>query len=136
MVSDKLTIKPSLFKGLGILFTNISFWIILFYFAVPSLPSWAAKNWLPTLFAQNLNIPMATAGPLSTITIAASSFLGVILGGILSDKWVQKNLKGRIYTSAIGLALIHSIAFIIRLWSLTLSCCRSGHLLRFRLWNV
>ena len=105
MVSDKLIIKPSLFKGLGILFTNISFWIILFYFAVPSLPGWAAKNWLPTLFAQNLDIPMATAGPLSTITIAASSFLGVILGGILSDKWVQKNLKGRIYTSAIGLAL-------------------------------
>jgi len=105
MVSDKLTIKTSLFKGLGLLFTNVSFWIILFYFAVPSLPGWAAKNWLPTLFAQNLNIPMATAGPLSTITIAASSFLGVILGGILSDKWVQKNLKGRIYTSAIGLAL-------------------------------
>ncbi|WP_214226557.1 MFS transporter [Pedobacter sp. B4-66] len=101
----KLTVKPSLFKGLALLFTNISFWIILFYFAVPSLPGWAAKNWLPTLFAQNLNIPMATAGPLSTITIAASSFLGVIFGGILSDKWVQKNIKGRIYTSAIGLAL-------------------------------
>jgi MFS family permease len=107
MTSDtiKLTVKPSLFKGLALLFTNISFWIILFYFAVPSLPGWAAKNWLPTLFAQNLNIPMATAGPLSTITIAASSFLGVIFGGILSDKWVQKNIKGRIYTSAIGLAL-------------------------------
>jgi MFS family permease len=107
MVSDKILIsaKPSLFKGLWLLLTNISFWIILFYFAVPSLPGWAAKNWLPTLFAQNLNIPMATAGPLSTITIAASSFLGVIFGGILSDKWVQKNIKGRIYTSAIGLAL-------------------------------
>jgi len=107
MASDtiKLTVKPTLFKGLALLFTNISFWIILFYFAVPSLPGWAAKNWLPTLFAQNLNIPMATAGPLSTITIAASSFLGVIFGGILSDKWVQKNIKGRIYTSAIGLAL-------------------------------
>nr|WP_294876504.1 MFS transporter [uncultured Pedobacter sp.] len=105
--SDKIIInaKPSLFKGLWLLLTNISFWIILFYFAVPSLPGWAAKNWLPTLFAQNLNIPMATAGPLSTITIAASSFLGVIFGGILSDKWVQKNIKGRIYTSAIGLAL-------------------------------
>lgn len=98
-------IKSSLFKGLGLLFTNISFWIILFYFAIPSLPGWATKNWLPTLFAENLGIDMATAGPLSTITIAVSSFLGVIFGGILSDKWVQKNLKGRIYTSAIGLAL-------------------------------
>jgi ACS family D-galactonate transporter-like MFS transporter len=105
VATDQIKVKPSLFKGLGLLFTNISFWIILFYFAVPSLPGWAAKNWLPTLFAQNLNIPMATAGPLSTITIAVSSFIGVIAGGILSDKWVQKNLKGRIYTSAIGLGL-------------------------------
>jgi len=97
--------KTPLFKGLTILFTNISFWIILFYFAIPSLPGWATKNWLPTLFAQNLRIPMSQAGPLSTITIAASSFVGVIFGGILSDKWVQKNIRGRIYTSAIGLSL-------------------------------
>ena len=97
--------KAPLFKGLTILFTNISFWIILFYFAIPSLPGWATKNWLPSLFAQNLRIPMSQAGPLSTITIAASSFLGVIFGGILSDKWVQQNIRGRIYTSAIGLSL-------------------------------
>jgi len=94
-----------IFKGFGILFTNISFWIILFYFAVPSLPGWGVKNWLPTLFSENLGIDMSQAGPISTITIAASSFLGVIFGGIISDKWVQKNLKGRIYTSAIGLSL-------------------------------
>ena len=104
--SEKTIIeKSSLFKGLGILFTNISFWIILFYFAIPSLPGWGVKNWLPTLFSENLNIDMPKAGPLSTITIAASSFIGVIFGGVLSDKWVQKNLRGRIYTSAIGLGL-------------------------------
>lgn len=101
----KLTDQSSVWKGLGILFTNLSFWVILFYFAIPSLPGWGVKNWLPTLFAQNLNIDMATAGPLSTITVAASSFLGVIFGGILSDRWVQKNIRGRIYTSAIGLGL-------------------------------
>lgn len=97
--------KPSLLKGLSVLFANISFWVILFYFAIPSLPGWGVKNWLPTLFADNLHIDMSKAGPMSTITIAASSFLGVIFGGILSDRWVQKNLRGRIYTSAIGLAL-------------------------------
>ena len=48
---------------------------------------------------------MQDAGPLSTITIAASSFVGVILGGYLSDKWVQRNIRGRIYTSAIGLGM-------------------------------
>ncbi|MBC6490259.1 MFS transporter [Flavihumibacter stibioxidans] len=105
--------KPSLTKGLGILFTNISFWIILFYFAIPSLPGWGVKNWLPTLFSESLGIEMSAAGPLSTITIAASSFLGVIFGGILSDKWVQKNIRGRVYTSAIGLGLtIPALLFI------------------------
>ena len=105
-VTDKITIeRPGFFKGLSLLFSNIAFWIIVFYFAVPSLPGWGIKNWLPTLFADNLNIDMSKAGPLSTITIAASSFLGVLFGGILSDRWVQKNIKGRIYTSAIGLGL-------------------------------
>lgn len=105
--------KTSIWKGIPILFSNIAFWVILLYFAVPSLPGWATKNWLPTLFADNLNIPMETAGPLSTITIAFSSFLGVISGGILSDRWVQKNIKGRIYTSAIGLALTIPAVFLI-----------------------
>ena len=49
---------------------------------------------------------MSEAGPLSTITIALSSFIGaVFIGGPISDRWVQKNLRGRIYTGAIGLAL-------------------------------
>lgn len=99
------SVKTPIFKGLGVLLSNMSFWIILFYFAIPSLPGWAIKNWLPTLFASKLNIDMAQAGPLSTITTSFSSLLGVIVGGLLSDKWVQKNIKGRIYTSAIGLSL-------------------------------
>lgn len=113
-VDDKLLPnRPSVFKGLGLLFTNVAFWVILFYFAVPALPGWGVKNWLPTLFAENLNIEMSEAGPLSTITIAASSFLGVIFGGILSDRWVQKNIRGRVYTSAIGISLtIPALLFI------------------------
>lgn len=97
--------EQTLFKGLALLFTNISFWVILFYFAIISLPGWATKNWLPTLFSDNLGISMDQAGPLATISISFSSLLGVIFGGILSDKWVQKNIKGRVYTSAIGLSL-------------------------------
>ena len=97
--------KIPLMQGLSMLFSMTAFWVILFYFAAPSLPGWATKNWLPTLFSESLNISMSEAGPLSTITIAASSFVGVIVGGVLSDKWVMKNLRGRVYTGAIGLAL-------------------------------
>ena len=97
--------KANPLAGLGIVLTNWAFWVILFYFAAPSLPGWATKNWLPTLFAESLNIPMSEAGPISTITIALSSFVGVIVGGIMSDKWVQKNIRGRVYTGAIGLGM-------------------------------
>ncbi|MBS5978781.1 MAG: MFS transporter, partial [Dysgonomonas mossii] len=83
---DEKKEKVPIFKGLAMLATNIWFWIILLYFATPSLPGWATKNWLPTLFSTNLSIDMSQAGPMSTITIALSSFIGVILGGILSDR--------------------------------------------------
>lgn len=100
-------------RGMGIVLSTWAFWVLLFYFTAPSLPGWAVRNWLPTLFAQDLQIPMASAGPVSTITIAVSSFLGVIIGGVLSDRWVQRNIRGRIYTSAIGLALtIPALVFL------------------------
>lgn len=98
--------KIPVLKGFGMIFSNIAFWIILFFFASTSLPGWATKNWLPTLFAESLGAPMSEAGPISTITIAISSFIGILIGGPLSDNWVKKNIKGRIYTSAIGLSLM------------------------------
>ncbi len=95
----------SIFKGLGVVLGTWAFWVILIYFAVPSLPGWATKNWLPTLFRDNLGISPERAGIISTLTIASASFAGVILGGRLSDSWVKKNLRGRVYTGAIGLGL-------------------------------
>jgi MFS family permease len=100
-------------QSLGLLLGTISFWIILFYFAVPSFPGWAIKNWLPTLFSETLDIDMSGAGPLSTITIAVSSFVGVITGGIVADRWIMRNVRGRIYTGAIGLSLTIPALFLI-----------------------
>ena len=109
---EKVAGEP-VWKSFALIFSNISFWSILFFFATSSLPGWSTKNWLPTLFAESLDIPMSQAGPLSTITIAVSSFFGVLIGGSLSDRWVKRNLRGRIYTSAIGLALmIPALVFI------------------------
>ena len=121
--------KPAaepLWKSFALIFSNISFWTILFFFATSSLPGWSTKNWLPTLFAESLGIPMSQAGPLSTITIAVSSFFGVLIGGSLSDRWVRKNLPGRIYTSAIGLALMIPALVFIGLGSGLVSAIGAG----------
>ncbi|MDE7123358.1 MAG: MFS transporter [Alistipes sp.] len=93
-------------RSFSLIFSNAAFWTVLFFFASLSAPGWATKNWLPELFSSSLAIPMEQAGPIATITIAFASFIGVMIGGPLSDRWVRRNLRGRIYTSAIGLAMI------------------------------
>ena len=118
--------KEPVWKSLALIFSNISFWTILFFFAASSLPGWSTKNWLPTLFAESLGIPMSQAGPLSTITIAVSSFFGVLIGGSLSDNWVRKNIRGRIYTSAIGLAMMIPALVFIGLGSGLVSAIGAG----------
>ncbi len=120
--------KESILKGFSAIFSTVAFWIILFYFAAPSLPGWAIKNWLPTLFSENLRLPMAEAGPMSTITIALSSFCGVVAGGILSDRWVQRNIRGRIYISAIGLGLTIPALFLLGFGHNTIGVIAAGML--------
>ena len=119
-------VKEPVWKSFALIFSNISFWTILFFFAASSLPGWSTKNWLPTLFAESLGIPMSQAGPLSTITIAVSSLFGVLIGGSLSDNWVRKNIRGRIYTSAIGLAMMIPALVFIGLGSGLVSAIGAG----------
>ena len=96
----------SILKSVTGLLSSFSFWIIILYFAVPSFPGWAIKNWAPTLIADKLHIDMSIAGPLTTISISLSSLFGVIVGGYFSDKWVQQNIRARVYIGAMGLSLM------------------------------
>ncbi len=96
----------SIMKSVTGLLSSFSFWIIILYFAVPSFPGWAIKNWAPTLIADKLHIDMSIAGPLTTISISLSSLFGVIVGGYFSDKWVQQNILARVYIGAMGLSLM------------------------------
>lgn len=52
----KIVSNESILKSFILIFSNIAFWVILFFFASSSLPGWATKNWLPTLFADSLGI--------------------------------------------------------------------------------
>ena len=111
--SEKKRNSESVVRSLTFVFGTMAFWVILFFFASSSVPGWATKNWLPTLFHDNLNMSMEWAGPMATLTIAVSSFIGVMTGGPISDRWVKRNVRGRIYTSAIGLAMmIPALVFI------------------------
>lgn len=106
--------RPSVLKSIMLVLSNMAFWAVLFVFTTLSMPGWATKNWLPELLANvigsnwhmEVGEAMNYAGPIAVISLAGASFIGAMIGGRLSDKWVQKNVRGRVYTSCIGLALI------------------------------
>ena len=71
------------------------------------------KELVTNSFSDSLSIDISVAGPMSTISIALSSLFGVLAGGYISDQWVLKNVRGRVYTGALGLGLIiPSLLFI------------------------
>lgn len=106
--------QPSLLKSLGLVLSNMAFWAVLFVFTTLSMPGWATKNWLPELVAKviagslgiDVKEAMHYAGPTAVICLAGASFIGAMIGARISDKWAEKNVRGRVYTSCIGLALI------------------------------
>jgi len=93
-------------QGIAMLVRHTAFWVMLFYFSALNLPGWVTKNWMPTMISDSLGMTMDVVGPMWTVTLAMSSFAGVFLGGWISDRWVRRTLRGRIYTSASGLGLI------------------------------
>lgn len=107
-------IQPSIMKSIAMVLSSMAFWAVLFVFTTLSMPGWATKNWLPELLANVIadnwgmepGKAMDYAGPIAVISLAGASFIGAMIGGRLSDKWVLSNVRGRVYTSSIGLALI------------------------------
>lgn len=93
-------------QGVAMLVRHTAFWVMLFYFAALNLPGWVTKNWMPTMISDSLDMKMEVVGPMWTVTLAMSSFAGVFFGGWLSDRWILRTLRGRVYTSATGLAMI------------------------------
>ena len=120
-------------QSFGKILSSVPFWGMLIFFTATSLPGWATKNWLPTLFEQNLHLNMQVAGPISTATIALSSFIGVFVGGAISDRWVKTNVKGRVYTSAMGLGMMAPALVFLGFGSSYLSVIGGGFLFGFGL---
>ena len=120
-------------QSFGKILSSVPFWGMLIFFTATSLPGWATKNWLPTLFEQNLHLNMQIAGPISTATIALSSFIGVFAGGAISDRWVKTNVKGRVYTSAMGLGMMAPALAFLGFGSSYLSVIGGGFLFGFGL---
>ena len=88
------------------LWSQPQFWILVAYFTLPAIAGWAIKNWLPTFLADTFKLKQGPAGLSATVYVQFASLIGVVLGGIIADRWMRRTNRGRIFTSATGVLLI------------------------------
>jgi MFS family permease len=98
--------RPSVAASAKALFTNPSFILMVLYFTLPALSGWVVRDWMPAILKDKFHIGQGLAGVSATLYTNLAALGAVFLGGYLSDKAIRKNIRGRIFVSATGMALI------------------------------
>ena len=98
--------KISILNSTRELITNGSFILLVLYFTLPALAGWVVRDWMPAILKLQFNIAQGPAGVAATSSWQVAAIVGALGGGWLADRWMRRNDRGRIYASAIGMALI------------------------------
>jgi MFS family permease len=88
------------------LLRNRNFVLLVLYFTLPAMAGWIVRDWMPAILKAEFGIGQGRAGVSATLYWMVAAALSALAGGWLADRWVKVNPRGRIYTSAMGMALI------------------------------
>jgi MFS family permease len=98
--------RASLGTALRELARNASFALLVLYFTLPALAGWVVRDWMPAILKAEFGIGQGVAGVSATLYWQVAAIVGAVGGGWLADRWMRRTPRGRIYVSALGMALI------------------------------
>ena len=110
---EKTKSGMTILDSIKTLFSKRSFIIILIFFCVYGMVNWLIYGWLPTFLKDHFHLKLGEAGISATGYIQIGSFAGVILGGIIADRWSRSNIKGRLYVIIIGFTIGAPFLFLM-----------------------
>jgi MFS family permease len=115
--------RPSPGGALRALLGNGSFILLVLCFTLPALAGWVVRDWMPAILKAEFGIGQGLAGVSATLYWQLAAIAGAVAGGFLADRWLRRHRGGRIFVSALGMALIVPAMFGIgyspetgRLW--------------------
>lgn len=85
---------------------NPSYLLLVAYFTLPALAGWVVRDWMPSVLRADLGLTQGLAGVSAVVWWQGAAIVTAVLGGWLADRWMRSSARGRIYTSALGMALI------------------------------
>ena len=100
------SVKTPAMQAVGELLTNKSFVLLVLYFTLPALAGWVVRDWMPAILKQEFGLGQGSAGVAATFYWQSAAIFGAMIGGVMADRWVARTERGRIYVSAIGMAMI------------------------------
>jgi len=95
--------SPSPLAAVGELFSNVGFILLVLYFTLPAIAGWVVKDWMPAILNEKFNLGQGKAGVSAVLYVQLASLAGAGLGGWLADRWMRHTVRGRIFTSALGM---------------------------------
>jgi MFS family permease len=98
--------RPTAVSSVRELLGNPSFVLLMLYFTLPALAGWVVRDWMPAILQQSFNLSQGLAGVSATLYWQAAALAAALGGGWLADRWMRRTDRGRIYVSALGMALI------------------------------
>ena len=99
------TQKPRLAISVRKLFALRGFATLTLVFGMMSIANWLVYTWMPIYLYEHFHMSLLAAGFSATAYIQAGSVGGILLGGMLADRWGTRSPRGRLLTQAAGLAL-------------------------------
>lgn len=92
---------------------NRNFILLLLYFTLPAIAGWVVRDWMPEILREKFHLGQGKAGVSAILFVQLASIVGVVIGGTLADRWMRRNPRGRILTSAIGTLLFLPALFSV-----------------------
>ncbi len=105
--------KPGFSSALKQLLLSRKFLLVTGVNSLISLAYWFVYTWLALYLYERFRMSLTVAGFSSTFYIQAASFAGILGGGWLADRWMQSNIRGRVLTQTIGLAIAAPFLFLV-----------------------
>ncbi len=90
-----------------------SFHITLFSSMVAGVAGWIFLTWLPLFFNENYGMNLAAAGLTGVMLYKAPVFLGISVGGWLSDKFARRDTRNRVMIKALSYLLSGPFLFLM-----------------------
>jgi MFS family permease len=98
--------QPTPWAAAGELLGNFSFILLVLYFTLPALAGWVIRDWMPNILEKRFPVGAGLAGVSAALPVNLASLAGAFLGGWAADLLMRHTIRGRIYVSAVGMALI------------------------------